>query len=87
MVLAAFLASIANVLISAGKWRILLQRSKVAVGYATAAQLYWIGAFFSNFLPTGVGGDAVKADDDPVRIKAALLWPRAFWWNGSQALR
>ena len=23
-------------------------------------QLYWIGSFFSNFLPTGIGGDAVR---------------------------
>jgi uncharacterized protein (TIRG00374 family) len=60
LVLAAFLASVANVMISAGKWQILLRRSRVNIGYAAAAQLYWIGAFFSNFLPTGVGGDAVR---------------------------
>lgn len=60
LVLAAFLASVANVLISAGKWQVLLRRGRVRLGYAAAAQLYWIGAFFSNFLPTGVGGDAVR---------------------------
>ena len=60
LILAAFLASVANILISAGKWQILLRRSRVRLGYAAAAQLYWIGAFFSNFLPTGVGGDAVR---------------------------
>lgn len=60
LVLAAFLASVANVLISAGKWQVLLRRGRVSLGYAAAAQLYWIGAFFSNFLPTGVGGDAVR---------------------------
>lgn len=81
MVLAAFLASIANVLISAGKWRILLQRSKVAVGYATAAQLYWIGAFFSNFLPTGVGGDAARlmmtpSDQGRAPVAASILVER-----------
>ncbi|MGE3743521.1 MAG: lysylphosphatidylglycerol synthase transmembrane domain-containing protein [Geminicoccaceae bacterium] len=60
LILAAFLASVANILISAGKWQILLRRSRVELGYVAAAQLYWIGAFFSNFLPTGVGGDAVR---------------------------
>ena len=56
----AFLASVGTVLISARKWQLLLQRAQIGVGFPAAAQLYWIGAFFSNFLPTGVGGDAVR---------------------------
>ena len=32
----------------------------IHLAYVAAAQLYWIGSFFSNFLPTGVGGDAVR---------------------------
>jgi uncharacterized protein (TIRG00374 family) len=60
LILAAFLASVANILISAGKWQILLRRCRIKLTYVAAAQLYWIGAFFSNFLPTGVGGDAVR---------------------------
>ncbi len=81
LILAAFLASVANILISAGKWQILLRRSRVRLGYAAAAQLYWIGAFFSNFLPTGVGGDAVRlmmtpSDNGRVPVATSILVER-----------
>ena len=38
----------------------LLGDSGIAIGRAVAARLYWIGMFFSNFLPTSVGGDPVR---------------------------
>jgi uncharacterized membrane protein YbhN (UPF0104 family) len=60
LIWAALAASALNVLISAHKWQLLLRRARVSLAYGVAAQLYWIGAFFSNFLPTGVGGDAVR---------------------------
>jgi glycosyltransferase 2 family protein len=60
LVWAALAASALNVLISAHKWQLLLRRARVSLAYGVAAQLYWIGAFFSNFLPTGVGGDAAR---------------------------
>jgi glycosyltransferase 2 family protein len=59
-VAAAFLATVMGVLVSAGKWHGLLRDSGIAVGRAVTARLYWIGMFFSNFLPTSVGGDAVR---------------------------
>ncbi len=57
---AALGVSIVGVLISAGKWRTLLHRCRIGVDFAEAARLYWIGMFFSNFLPSSVGGDAVR---------------------------
>jgi glycosyltransferase 2 family protein len=60
LIWAALAASALNILISAHKWQLLLRRARVSLAYGVAAQLYWIGAFFSNFLPTGVGGDAVR---------------------------
>lgn len=59
-VIGAFLVSVLGVLISAGKWQGLLQESRVPLGFVPAARLYWIGMFFSNFLPSSVGGDAVR---------------------------
>ena len=59
-VVAAFLATVLGVLVSADKWHGLLRDSGIAIGRAVAARLYWIGMFFSNFLPTSVGGDAVR---------------------------
>ena len=77
----AFLASVGTVLISARKWQLLLQRARIGVGFPAAAQLYWIGAFFSNFMPTGIGGDAVRlmmtpAPDGRARVAATILIER-----------
>ena len=77
----AFCASVGTVLISARKWQLLLQRARIGVGFPAAAQLYWIGAFFSNFMPTGIGGDAVRlmmtpAPDGRSRVAATILIER-----------
>ncbi len=42
------------------RWGCLVWALDVQVGYWRLVKLYFIGAFFSQFLPTGVGGDAVK---------------------------
>lgn len=81
LLICAFCASVGTVLISARKWQLLLQRARIAVGFPAAAQLYWIGAFFSNFMPTGVGGDAVRlmmtpAPDGRGRVAATILIER-----------
>ena len=56
----AMLVSMAGNVISAEKWRGLLGASGIGIGLGLAARLYWIGSFFSNFLPTSIGGDAVR---------------------------
>lgn len=60
LVALALLASVASVLVSVRKWQRLLDRIELRLGFGILARLYWIGSFFSNFLPTGVGGDAVR---------------------------
>src|SRR3989338_3387105 len=48
-----------NYIISSIRWKALLIHSggeKASVGYLT--KLYFIGAFFNNFMPTSIGGDA-----------------------------
>src|SRR3954452_22280808 len=48
--------------LSAWKWRLLLRPVGLgAVGYGRLLAFYFIGMFFNLFLPTVVGGDAVKA--------------------------
>ena len=81
LLVGAFCASVGTVLISARKWQLLLQRARIGVGFPAAAQLYWIGAFFSNFMPTGIGGDAVRlmmtpAPDGRGRVAATILIER-----------
>ncbi|MBI2621006.1 flippase-like domain-containing protein [candidate division WWE3 bacterium] len=50
-----------NYVVSSMRWRALLIRGngdKVSIGYLTS--LYFVGAFFNNFLPTSIGGDGYK---------------------------
>ena len=46
-----------SVMISAFRWKKLLDIKKLKVSYLTAAKEYFIGAFFNNFLPSSIGGD------------------------------
>jgi uncharacterized membrane protein YbhN (UPF0104 family) len=57
---------LASVLIIAGtalravRWQVLLQALDIQVPLGKLTYLYFLGAFFNLFLPTGMGGDAVK---------------------------
>jgi uncharacterized membrane protein YbhN (UPF0104 family) len=51
---------LAGVFISALKWWLLLRAAGQPIGYLWAVRTYLVGQFFSNFLPTSVGGDAVR---------------------------
>jgi uncharacterized membrane protein YbhN (UPF0104 family) len=57
---------VAGTALRAVRWRILLQALDIAVPLWSLVHLYCVGAFFSIFLPTGLGGDAVKM--------AELVW-------------
>ena len=81
LVAAAFAVSVIGVLISADKWCHLLRRARVEITFRAAARLYWIGMFFSNFLPTSVGGDAVRLALTPshgrlARVAGSILVER-----------
>ena len=47
--------------LSAWRWWILLRPVELQVPYLRMVAFYFIGMFFNFFLPTIVGGDAVKA--------------------------
>ncbi len=47
--------------LSALKWQLMLRPVRLAVAYLRMVSFYFIGMFFNHFLPTIVGGDAVKA--------------------------
>ena len=47
--------------LSAWRWWLLLRPVRLAVPYLRVVAFYFIGMFFNFFLPTIVGGDAVKA--------------------------
>lgn len=65
--LGALLLFLIGSLVRAYRWGVLVWSLGIAASWRRLVALYFVGAFFSMFLPTGVGGDAVKmyelADD------------------------
>ena len=57
---AAFLVLASNMPLSAFKWQLLLHVQGLRPGLPAALQAYWIGSFFSNYLPSNVSGDVVR---------------------------
>ena len=58
---AAILLYAAGQTLSALKWRLLLRPVRLTTSFARLVGFYFTGMFFNLFLPTIVGGDAVKA--------------------------
>jgi hypothetical protein len=56
----AFLLFLANVVLRAYRWYILLAALDRDVSYGRLLYLYFVGFFFNNFIPSGFGGDVVK---------------------------
>src|SRR4051812_813708 len=59
--LAGILIYAAGQAVSTFKWRLLITPLELAVSYTRLLGFYFTGMFFNLFLPTIVGGDAVKA--------------------------
>jgi glycosyltransferase 2 family protein len=57
----ALLLQFAGVALSAAKWGLLLRARGQAQPYSWLLRAYLVGQFASNFLPTSIGGDAVRA--------------------------
>jgi uncharacterized protein (TIRG00374 family) len=58
--LAALIAVNADRLLMAYKWRMLLSGSNTALPMKVAVQAYYVGEFWSQFLPSSVGADAAR---------------------------
>jgi uncharacterized protein (TIRG00374 family) len=48
------------VFLSASRWWMLLTHTHAAIPFFKAFPSYYLGVFFNNFLPTGLGGDTVR---------------------------
>ncbi len=57
----SFAFIIANYIFSSLRWQVLAGAKGIKERLTKFVRLYFIGAFFNNFLPTSVGGDVVKA--------------------------
>lgn len=58
--LGSLLAVVAGHLLYALRWHLVLGAVEVQVPYRSVLELYLLGLFFSNLLPTAIGGDAAK---------------------------
>ncbi|GAC1519787.1 MAG: hypothetical protein NVS2B7_40540 [Herpetosiphon sp.] len=83
LVLTLILFHFIGVWISCAKWRVLLIQEDIAVPFTRLVRWYIMGSFASNFLPTVVGGDAVRAfyagrsTGAPVPVIRSILLERA----------
>jgi uncharacterized protein (TIRG00374 family) len=63
LLLLAFALYLLAITMNAYKWGVLLQAQTVAVPLPQLVRSTFVGLFFGNFLPSNVGGDAVRAFD------------------------
>jgi len=59
--IAAFILIILGVLVRAYRWLLLLQGLGVRLPFKRLVAIYFVGGFFNTFLPSGFGGDVVRA--------------------------
>jgi len=57
---AALALTLVGIVVRAYRWQLLLDTLGLQFSLPRLTQLYFVGAFFSTFLPTGVGGDVVR---------------------------
>lgn len=60
-VLASFGISALMILTSCAKWQLLLDLQGIHLSFAYLLKIYLIGYYFSNLLPSAVGGDVVRS--------------------------
>ncbi len=71
-----------SVALGAWQWHRLLRAGGIALPFGRTFRFYFIGIFFNNFLPAGVGGDVVKIYDvtkignDPYQVFATTILDR-----------
>ncbi|KAF1084025.1 hypothetical protein SPSYN_02937 [Sporotomaculum syntrophicum] len=58
--LLAFLFVIISVLVSAYKWQLICRASGLKCELKELWKIYWCGLFFNNFMPSSIGGDALR---------------------------
>lgn len=61
VLLCAVASYIASQLLFVARWFILLKVQSIHIGYGPAVRLHFLGLFYSNVLPSSVGGDVLRA--------------------------
>ncbi len=77
--LAAFVLFLVGLVIRAYRWFVLVRGLEPTIPFVRLLRLYFVGQFFSTFLPTAFGGDVVRAreltqdTDSSVAVGTVLL--------------
>ncbi|MDD3889979.1 MAG: lysylphosphatidylglycerol synthase transmembrane domain-containing protein, partial [Syntrophomonadaceae bacterium] len=58
--LAAAAWVILSMVVSVSKWRLVLEAQEIKISRYELWRAYWAGLFFNNFLPSSIGGDALR---------------------------
>lgn len=80
---AAFVLYLVGIVVRAYRWQILLSGLRIDIPLTKLTALYFIGTFFNNILPTGIGGDVVrvyelsKQSKRPIESVGTVLLDRA----------
>jgi len=71
-----------QVYLSSYRWYLLNRRIGLSINYKTTTEMMWVGLFFNQVLPTGIGGDVVrgfilaKNDVDAKKAISSVVWDR-----------
>ena len=60
LLLVVFMCMLFNIVVSALKWRVLLNTHSININLISLIKFYLTGMFFSNFLPSMIGGDGYR---------------------------
>jgi uncharacterized membrane protein YbhN (UPF0104 family) len=80
---AAFAIYLVGMVVRAYRWQVLLAALRIDMPLVKLTGLYFVGTFFSNILPTGIGGDVVrvyelsKQSKKPIESVGTVLLDRA----------
>jgi len=79
----AFVLFVVSKLFSVARLQHLFKRSGIPIDFTNNMKLYWLGMFYNQFLPGGVGGDVYKAmwiskqyTRGKVEMAKLILWDR-----------
>lgn len=77
-----------QVFLSSLRWSVMLEIKKVGYTFLKTLELMWIGLFFNQVLPTGIGGDVVRIHQLNKRCKdmglsiSSVFWDRVIGFMG-----
>jgi glycosyltransferase 2 family protein len=70
---AGLLLYLVMILLSAWRWRLLLEAQHVKVPYWRLVNSYLVATFFNNFLPSNIGGDVIRIRDTAAQAGSKTL--------------